>query len=91
VYSAANYLFEHENVYEIINLGSYSPILLKEMIETIGVTLNTTPKVNILPKQPGDVEVTYADVSKAKELLNYEPKVSFQQGINDFVKWFNNH
>ena len=91
VYSAANYLFEHENVYEIINLGSHSPILLKEMIETIGVTLNTTPKVNILPLQPGDVEVTYADISKAKELLNYEPKVSFQQGINNFVKWFNNH
>lgn len=90
VYSAANHLFEHKTVYEIINLGSHSPILLNEMIETIGATLNTSPKVNVLPMQPGDVEVTYADISKAKKLLNYEPKVSFQQGINDFVKWFNN-
>lgn len=90
IFKAIQYLQNKDKVYEIINLGSHSPILLNEMIETIGATLNTSPKVNVLPMQPGDVEVTYADISKAKKLLNYEPKVSFQQGINDFVKWFNN-
>jgi nucleoside-diphosphate-sugar epimerase len=88
VYSAANYLFENENVFEIINLGSHSPVSLKEMIDTIGTTLNKNPIINVINMQPGDVEITYADISKAKKLLGYEPKVSFEKGIKQFVDWF---
>ena len=38
--------------------------------------------------QPGDVDRTYADVSKAKKLIGYEPKISFEQGIRNFVEWY---
>ena len=38
--------------------------------------------------QPGDVERTYADVSKAKKLIGYEPKTSFEEGIKSFINWY---
>jgi dTDP-D-glucose 4,6-dehydratase len=72
-----NYVEEKNNVYEIINLGNSSPVTLKEMINTIGEALEITPNIKELGMQPGDVDRTYADISKAKELLGYEPKTTF--------------
>ena len=43
-----------------------------------------------MPMQPGDVDRTYADIKKAKELLHYEPKVTFEEGIANFIKWYKN-
>lgn len=83
-----NYVENNTDVYEIINLGNSSPVTLKEMISTIAEVLNIEPKINELPMQPGDVDRTYADVSKAKRLLGYEPKVPFKTGIENFVKWY---
>ncbi len=85
-----NYVSKKENVYEIINLGNSSPITLKEMINIIGEVLNITPNIKELPMQPGDVERTYADIKKAKELLGYEPKTTFKEGIKKFVDWYKN-
>ena len=82
-----DYLDAHENVYEIINLGSNNPISLKDMIATIGRVLGIEPKIKQLPMQPGDVDRTYADISKARELLGYEPKMTFEEGIRRFVEW----
>lgn len=87
IIKSCNYCMRNKNVYEIINIGNSSPISLREMIETIGKALGKTPKIKQLPMQPGDVDRTYADVSKAKELIGYEPKVSFEQGIKNFVEW----
>ena len=88
IIKSAEYVFNNENVYEIINIGNSSPISLKEMIDTIGEVLNITPKIKQLPMQPGDVDKTYADISKAKKLLNYEPQTSFKEGITKFVEWY---
>ena len=87
---SCNYVFEHESVYEILNLGNSSPITLKEMIDTIAEVVRITPKINQLPMQPGDVDKTYADISKAKTLIGYEPKTSFKEGIEKFVEWYKN-
>ena len=84
------YVFENDNVYEIINLGNSSPVSLKDMINTIGEVLNKEPKILELPMQPGDVERTYADITKAKKLLGYDPKTSFKEGIQKFVEWYKN-
>ena len=86
--SSCNYVMNNDNVYEIINLGNSSPITLKEMINTIGEVLGVVPKIKELPMQPGDVNRTYADISKAKRLLGYEPKTSFKEGIINFVEWY---
>ena len=76
----------HESA--ILNLGNSSPITLKKMIDTIANALNVNPKINKLPMQPGDVERTYADITKAKRIIGYEPKISFEQGIKYFVEWY---
>ena len=82
------YVINNKNVYEILNLGNSSPITLKKMIDTIANALNVNPKINKLPMQPGDVERTYADITKAKRIIGYEPKISFEQGIKYFVEWY---
>ena len=84
------YTEENKNVYEIINLGNSSPITLLSMINIIGKVLNVKPQIEKLPMQPGDVERTYADISKAKKLLGYSPKVSFEEGIEKFIIWYKN-
>ena len=82
------YVNNNKDVYEILNIGNSSPISLKEMINTIAEVLGKTPNIEELPMQPGDVERTFADISKAKKLIGYEPKTSFKQGIENFVKWY---
>ena len=86
--SSIKYVLENDNVYEIINLGNSNPVSLKDMINTIGEVLNKEPKILELPMQPGDVERTYADITKAKKLLGYDPKTSFKEGIQKFVEWY---
>ena len=85
---SCDYVVNNDNVYEILNLGSNNPISLKEMINTIGEVLNITPEIDVLPMQPGDVDRTYADITKAKNLLGYEPKTTFKEGIKEFVNWY---
>ncbi len=85
---SCDYVMTHDNVYEIINLGSNNPISLKEMINVIGKTLGVEPKIKQMGMQPGDVDRTYADISKAKELLGYKPSTTFEEGIKKFVDWY---
>ena len=75
--------------YEIINLGGGSPIMLNDMISTIEKILGKTAKRNYMPMQAGDVDKTVSDISKARKLLDYKPKTSFEDGIKNFIKWKN--
>ena len=90
IIKSCEYCQKNENVYEIVNLGNSSPISLKEMIQVIAKTLGVEPKIQQLPMQPGDVERTYADISKAKNMIGYEPKTTFEEGIKQFVDWYQN-
>ena len=82
------YLLSHDKVYDIFNLGSDHPIKLIEMIQTIADVLKVEPKIERLPMQAGDVDLTYSDISHAKEVLGYDPKTSFKDGIERFVAWY---
>lgn len=73
--------------YEIVNLGESRTVELQEMIDVIAVELGVEPRLRRLPAQPGDVEQTFADVSKARRLLGYEPSWEFRQGVRAFVEW----
>lgn len=88
IYSSINYVLNNKDVYEIVNLGNSSPVSLKEMINTIAEVLDKEPKIKEMPMQQGDVNITYADITKAKEMLNYDPKTPFKEGIEKFVKWY---
>ncbi|MDO4382298.1 MAG: SDR family NAD(P)-dependent oxidoreductase [Clostridia bacterium] len=85
---SCNYVENNNDVYEILNLGNSSPVSLKEMINIIGQAIGVKPKIKQLPMQPGDVDRTFADISKAKKLIGYNPKTSFKEGIERFIKWY---
>ena len=85
---SAEYLFNHKKVYEIINLGNNHPVKLLDLIATIEKATGKKAKIKQLPMQSGDVEITYANIDKAKKLLGYQPKYSFEEGINNFVIWY---
>lgn len=75
------------NKYDVFNLGESQTISLNKMIETLEKALNIKAKKKILPMQPGDVEQTYADISKSKTILGYNPETDFETGIAKFIDW----
>jgi UDP-glucuronate 4-epimerase len=74
--------------YEIINLGESRTVDLRELLHLIEKATGKRAQVRQLPTQPGDVPITYADISKAKRLLDYRPKVAIEEGIEKFVQWY---
>ena len=74
--------------FEIINLGGSHPVELNRLIELLETTLGKRALIDRQSMQPGDVPVTYADVSKARRLLGYEPKVDITAGLQQFAAWF---
>lgn len=74
--------------FEILNLGGAETTALKDLVLWIGEALAVEPRIEYLPDQPGDVPITYADVSKAARLLGYSPKVPIREGIKRFVDWY---
>lgn len=74
--------------YEIFNLGNNQPEQLMDMIAYLGEALNIEPQMKMLPMQPGDVHITYADITKAQAKLNYQPTTSLKEGLAKFVDWY---
>eukprot|EP01040_Poterioochromonas_malhamensis_P015710 gene15710-17637_t len=74
--------------YEVINLGNGRPYLLKDFIRLVEKCVGKQAKIEILPEQPGDVDRTCADISKAQRLLGYNPQVPFEEGISRTVEWY---
>ena len=74
--------------YEIINLGDSKVVELQYLISLIEEKLGKKAQIKKLPVQPGDVPVTHADISKAQTLLGYAPRISIEEGIGNFVKWY---
>ena len=87
IMGALNYLNKTSSVYEIINLGNSNPISLFDMLGTIERIMGKTAVVTYLPMQPGDVTLTCADISRARNLLGYQPEVSFEDGIRRYCEW----
>lgn len=74
--------------YKVYNLGESKLIKLNELISTIELHLDKKADIDRLPEQPGDVKLTYANIQKAKNELNYDPQFDFNKGIELFVKWY---
>jgi UDP-glucuronate 4-epimerase len=74
--------------FEIVNLGNSKPVELNRFIAVIEKAVGKKANVKELPVPAGDVPVTYADVSKAKRLLGWEPKVTVEEGVPKFVEWY---
>jgi len=74
--------------YEIFNLGESQTVELRSLIELIEENLGKKAIIDRQPLQPGDVPQTFADISKSRELLNYNPQTKIEEGIRKFTEWF---
>jgi UDP-glucuronate 4-epimerase len=77
--------------FEVINLGNNYSVSLKELISSIEKTVGKKASIQQFPEQPGDVPKTFADISKAKALLGYEPTTKLNEGLANFYEWFSRH
>ena len=76
------------SMFDIFNLGENETIQLRDLIAGIENALGEKAKINRLPEQPGDMPVTYADISKARKLLGYNPSTRLSDGLPRFIEWF---
>ena len=77
-----------ESNYEVFNLGESETVELRELISLLEKTLECQAIIDRQPPQPGDVPQTFADVTKARQLLGYNPQTNIEEGIKRFVEWF---
>jgi UDP-glucuronate 4-epimerase len=89
IMKAMEYLQERKNVYEVINIGNNKPVRLSELIETVARILGKPARIKRMEVQSGDVDITFANIDKAKALLNYHPKTLLESGIRSFADWHN--
>jgi len=74
--------------YEIINLGDSRTIPVSRIVSLLEEHLHKKARCVFYPPNPSDAPITYADITKARRLLGYEPKVPFEEGIARFIEWF---
>ena len=75
-------------LFDIFNLGESETIQLKDLIVAIENALGKRARINQLPEQPGDMPLTFADISKARKLLGYKPTTRLSEGLPSFIDWF---
>ena len=74
--------------YEIINLGGHETITINDLLKRIETLLGRKADVRYIPRHPADVDANWADVTKARRLLGWEPKVSLDEGVAKMVNWY---
>ncbi len=75
--------------YGIFNLGNAQTTTVLELVDYLSQAIGKPADIQFLPEQPGDVQKTFADVSRAREVLGYDPKTKIKEGIGKFVEWDN--
>jgi UDP-glucuronate 4-epimerase len=71
----------------IVNLGNSSPVTVNELVARLGEALGVTPRVRNVPRPPGEMNVTFADVRRARERWGWRPQVALTDGLADFARW----
>ncbi|MFN5578205.1 MAG: epimerase, partial [Akkermansiaceae bacterium] len=88
IIAASNY---DKESFEIFNLGGSATTTLSELIKMIENATGKSAIIEQIADQPGDVPRTYADVTKSRALLDYEPQTPIAEGIKKYVKWVGEH
>lgn len=74
--------------YKIYNIGNNQPVTLRRFITAIEDACGKKAKEKLLPMQPGDVPVTYANIDELTNDINFKPNTSIEEGISKFVNWY---
>ena len=77
--------------YRIYNISNHSPVQLMDFIACIEKAVGREAKKNFLPAQPGEVPVTYADVTDLQADFGFTPTTPIEQGISEFVAWYRDY
>ena len=77
--------------FNCFNLGNGRPLTSKKLLTIIEKKLNQKTKTLLLPKQDGDVTKTHCDISALHKYINYKPKISIENGIDEFLNWYNGY
>jgi UDP-glucuronate 4-epimerase len=80
--------FDIDSGFEIFNLGCSRTINIKYLIEVIEKNIKKKAKLNFLEAQPGDAEMTFANIHKAERMLDFKPGTPLEDGIKHFVSWY---
>jgi UDP-glucuronate 4-epimerase len=91
IISSIDKIHEGELNYEIFNLGNSTPENLLDFMGTIESALGKTAVKEMVDAQPGDVTETFADITKSKAMLNYNPKTPLSVGIPKFIEWYKDY
>jgi nucleoside-diphosphate-sugar epimerase len=87
VIKALHYLMQNKEMYEIFNLGNNAPIKLKDLVAYIQEVTGKKAMFYHEKMQPGDVQHTCADITKAQKFLDYKPETNFREGLQKFYAW----
>lgn len=77
--------------YRVVNIGNSEPVQLMDFITAVEDAIGKKAEKNMLPMQPGDVPVTWADSTLLTRLTGYQPKTSVTEGVREFVRWYRQH
>ena len=91
IYKSIEYILSKNFIFETINLGNQHPIKLIDLITTIQNELGIKAILHFTNMQEGDVNRTFADISKAKKLLSYKPETDFVNGLKKYILWKKNN
>ena len=85
---SSNSVSNAEVAFQVFNLGNNSPVSLRRFIRSIEAALGKTAVENLLPMQPGDVPITYADIEPLKNKFGFKPSTTIEDGMKNFVEWY---
>lgn len=88
MFEAIDSILEKPFKYEIFNLGNSSPVGLNELMDIVEDVVGKKINKKIMPERKGEMEVTYADIEKARKLLHYDPKTSLRECVSIYYEWF---
>lgn len=80
-----------KNKWQVFNIGNSQPVELMDFVRAIEKKIGKEAIINFEPLQPGDVERTFADTSKLKELVDYKPNTPIEFGVGKFIDWYKNY
>jgi len=87
ILKALDYCMNNQQVYITLNLGNNNPVKLIELVNLIYNAMGKEKNIHFEPMQPGDVDITFADIEKARQVLGYAPSVDIKTGIGNFIGW----
>lgn len=91
IVDAVNKSINKNIAYEVLNIGNAQPVALKDLLKIIEKVIGKKAKVMSRPSHKASVEKTHADVKKAKKVIHWQPKTSFEEGIKRLVEWYKNN